>query len=139
MSQTNMLCPDSLDEALRRLAEHTDAVVLAGGTDLWPQWTSGQPRPDRVLSLHRLAALRRIERQGDRLRIGATCTHTDLVRSEEVRRASPALRASAAVATQTTPGSASARDVSMRSTFARGCSDMRTAPCSMSGRRRSAT
>ncbi len=87
---TTFLAPAALEEALSALAQGP-AEVLAGGTDLWPKWSSGQPKPARVLSLHRLAALRRIELEGGALRIGAACTHSELARSPEVRRACPAL------------------------------------------------
>ena len=93
------LAPGELERALELLACQPPPVVLAGGTDLWPLWTSadgGSARPERVLSLHRLAELRRIEEAPDGLRIGAACTHTDLVRSALVRAASPALAQAAA-------------------------------------------
>ncbi len=88
--------PDTLGEALSILSNNPDTVVLAGGTDLWPLWTSGEARPDKVLSLHRLSALRAIELEDDHLRIGAACTHTDLVQSEVVARISPNLPLAAA-------------------------------------------
>jgi CO/xanthine dehydrogenase FAD-binding subunit len=85
------LAPSSLEEALAVLADEP-AEILAGGTDLWPKWSSGQPRPERVLSLHRIGgALRRISLEEGVLRIGAACSHSDLGRSPEVRRACPAL------------------------------------------------
>lgn len=87
---TTWLAPATLEEALASLAE-TRAEILAGGTDLWPKWSSGQPRPERVLSLHRLGALRGIALEAGVLRIGAACTHSELARSEAVRRACPAL------------------------------------------------
>jgi len=91
------LAPDRLDDALTFMAERPAPVVLAGGTDLWPLWTSGAvARPERVLSLHRLRELRSIEDHGGAIRIGAICTHTDLVRSEWVRQACPALAEAAA-------------------------------------------
>jgi len=91
---TTFSAPTELGEALRLLGATPRPVILAGGTDLWPQWTAepGAPRPAAVLSLHRLAGLRVIELvDGETLRIGATCTHRDLVRSELVRSCCPAL------------------------------------------------
>jgi carbon-monoxide dehydrogenase medium subunit len=97
---TAFLAPEELDDALARLAERPAPVVLAGGTDLWPLWTSEglEARPERVLSLHRLRELRVIEEVegGSAIRIGAACTHTDLVRSELVRGACPAVAEAAA-------------------------------------------
>jgi carbon-monoxide dehydrogenase medium subunit len=90
------LAPDSLEGALEHLRRQPGITVLAGGTDLWPQWTAGGARPDRVLSLHRLEALRLIELVGGKLRVGAAATHAELARSEAVRAACPALAEAAA-------------------------------------------
>ena len=92
---TEFIAPKTLDAALEALRERPNAVVLAGGTDLWPHWTGSGPRPQLVLSLHRLAALSRIEQQDGELRIGALCTHRQLGSSELVQEAAPALAAAA--------------------------------------------
>ena len=97
MGDVRFRSPENLDEALAMRRRDPEAVVLAGGTDLWPHWISGGPAPGMVISLHRLSQLRRIETEDDFLRVGAACTHTDLVRDETVRRLCPAL--SEAVAT----------------------------------------
>lgn len=96
MSDVVFWAPESLDGAMQILARGDCPKVLAGGTDLWPQWASGQPRPEQVLSLHRLASMREISMADGRLRIGATATHADLVRSEAVSRCCPAVAAAAA-------------------------------------------
>jgi len=88
--------PETLDEVLAIRQKHPEAVILAGGTDLWPQWSSGEAAPERVVSLHHLGGLRRISAEDDYLRVGAACTHTDLVRSEVVRRLCPTLSEAAA-------------------------------------------
>jgi CO/xanthine dehydrogenase FAD-binding subunit len=93
---TSFLAPTQLEQALQLLAEREPPEILAGGTDLWPKWTSGQPRPGRVLSLHRLVELRAVEDRDGQLRIGAACVHAALVRSVAVQRACPALAAAAA-------------------------------------------
>jgi CO/xanthine dehydrogenase FAD-binding subunit len=100
MSEAELLTPDSLDEALAVLADAAahgaPLTLLAGGTDLLVKWSSGQPRPARVLSLHRLAELRTIALEDGAVRVGACCTHAQLSRSDEVRRACPALCEAAA-------------------------------------------
>lgn len=96
VSPSPFLAPANLEQALEQLRDHPDAEVLAGGTDLWPQWTAAGQRPEQVLSLHKLSGLRGICDEGAALRIGAATTHTDLVRSELVARACPALAAAAA-------------------------------------------
>jgi len=93
----SFIAPNTLDEALTLLAEDRPPQVLAGGTDLWPLWTSGQlDKPARVLSLHRLQPLQRIQQQGSLLRIGAGCTHATLGASPEVQRACPSVAQAAA-------------------------------------------
>jgi CO/xanthine dehydrogenase FAD-binding subunit len=91
MSCSLFLAPATLDEVLSVLADGAPLELLAGGTDLWPKWTAGLERPARVLSLHRLAALRGITHADGVLRVGATCTHTDLMRSPLVQQCCPAL------------------------------------------------
>ena len=88
--------PETLDDVLSIRQKYPDVVILAGGTDLWPQWSSGEAVPERVVSLHHLGGLRRIAVEDDFLRVGAACTHTDLVRHEAVRRHCPALSQAAA-------------------------------------------
>jgi xanthine dehydrogenase FAD-binding subunit len=90
------LAPTTLPEALAALSAAEPPAILAGGTDLWPQWNAGAPRPQRVLSLHRLAELRTVTLRDDTLRVGALCSHAALVRSPEVRQACPALAEAAA-------------------------------------------
>jgi len=96
MSSVTFWAPDTLDGALEILAKGDCPAVLAGGTDLWPHWAAGEPRPEQVLSLHRLADMRQIEMEDGMLRIGATVTHADLVRSEDVNRCCPAAAPAAA-------------------------------------------
>jgi carbon-monoxide dehydrogenase medium subunit len=90
------LAPSDLGGALEHLREHPGTTVLAGGTDLWPQWTAEGRRPERVLSLPLLEELRRIELAGGVLRVGAAATHADLARSGAVREACPSLAEAAA-------------------------------------------
>jgi xanthine dehydrogenase FAD-binding subunit len=94
---STFLAPGTLGEALSLLDRPDPPAVLAGGTDLWPLWRSGQrPMPSSVLSLHRLGDLRRISMEGDLLRIGACCAHARIAASGEVRRACPAVAEAAA-------------------------------------------
>lgn len=74
--------PRSLDEALALRAEHPDASVLAGGTDLMVSLELGAWAPTRVLDLWRVAELRGIATSPEGLtRVGALCTWTDVARS----------------------------------------------------------
>jgi CO/xanthine dehydrogenase FAD-binding subunit len=71
MSDTRYAAPARLEEALQLLGEQP-ASVLAGGTDLMPQWRAGRRRlAPLVLSLRGLEELRGISEQHGRLRLGA--------------------------------------------------------------------
>ncbi len=61
------------------------ANVLAGGTDLMPQLREGTTTPEVVVDISRIPVLKRIERMGNEIRIGAMVTHAELVTSELVR------------------------------------------------------
>ncbi len=49
VSAMPMLVPTSLDEATAMLAEHPDALILGGGTDLMVEINDGHRRPDGVV------------------------------------------------------------------------------------------
>lgn len=76
---SSYLRPSSLDEALAALAR-TRYLVLAGGTDLFPAHVE-QPLQDDVLDLSAIAALRGIVVEAGSVRIGATTTWSDIVRT----------------------------------------------------------
>lgn len=65
------LAPRTVDQLTQALAEHPQATVLAGGTDVG-LWVTKQDRDlPVVISLNEIEQLRRIDDLGDRLRIGA--------------------------------------------------------------------
>ena len=74
--------PASLDEALA-LKHHlgASAAFLAGGTDLVVGVRKGKAPPYAIIDLSLIAALAELRDEGDRLRIGALCTHARLERS----------------------------------------------------------
>jgi aerobic carbon-monoxide dehydrogenase medium subunit len=76
--------PDSLDEALRLLAEGgEDAKPLAGGHSLIPLMKLRLAAPSLLVDLRRIQGLRGIERANGGWRIGAMTRHADLqVRAE---------------------------------------------------------
>ncbi|HVG68344.1 MAG TPA: FAD binding domain-containing protein, partial [Gaiellales bacterium] len=76
--------PQTLEEALAALAE--GARPVAGGTDLVVGARQGKaPLPDAVVAIHRIDALRGIEKSGGGLRLGALVTHEQLVADPVVR------------------------------------------------------
>ncbi len=76
--------PRTLEEALRLLNELEGAEVLAGGTDLLVDMKSRVKRPKAVVDVKGIEELRRLEFNNG-LKIGATVTVNELIRSAEVR------------------------------------------------------
>lgn len=84
--------PTTLAEALAALDAHgSDAVVIAGGTDLMVWLNTRQITPRCVVDIKKLDELRTIRQDGDIVRIGARATFTDLLASELIRRHAGAL------------------------------------------------
>jgi carbon-monoxide dehydrogenase medium subunit len=85
--------PRDWPEALALLAAHgEDALVLAGGTAFALLLRQGLIRPAHVVSLRRIVDAARIKADAHGgLSIGATATHTALVRSDAVRGSWPEL------------------------------------------------
>lgn len=79
------LTPADLEEALAMLAEHhSDAAVLAGGTDLLVRMKQRLAKPACIVSLKNLAELNYIRRQDDHLAIGAATPLVELLQAERV-------------------------------------------------------
>ena len=84
MTVRTYLLPRSLPEALGLLDAHgPELLVMAGGTVAMPLINDGISLPGAVMGL-RLAGLDGLERSGDRLRIGATATLTQLLGQDAV-------------------------------------------------------
>ena len=74
--------PTTLDGALHVLADHPDAHVLAGGTDLMVEVNYGHRRPSAVLSLRRVDELRGWRIDGDEIVLGAGLTYAEMETGE---------------------------------------------------------
>jgi CO/xanthine dehydrogenase FAD-binding subunit len=78
--------PDRLDDALAALTGDPAMTVLAGGTDLMVDVNYGHRRPAGILSLRRLAGLRRWQVDGtggrDAVVLGAATTYTTMLDRE---------------------------------------------------------
>ena len=85
--------PTDLDGALALLAEHgSDALPVAGGTDLVPNMKHGLFEPKVVVSLERIAELAGIRRTREgTLVIGAMTRIASVAADERVREHAPAL------------------------------------------------
>lgn len=86
----SVLSPESLDAALAELALDPEHHVLAGGSDFMVEVNFDHRRPRSVLSLHRVAELRRWSHDGGSLALGAGVTCAELER-EPVATLAPAL------------------------------------------------
>ena len=78
------VAPDSLDDALRALADGgEDAKVLAGGHSLIPLMKLRLAAPTLLVDLRKLGDLRGIQANGD-VRIGAMTTHAEVEDAQEL-------------------------------------------------------
>ncbi|PYQ14146.1 MAG: 4-hydroxybenzoyl-CoA reductase [Acidobacteria bacterium] len=93
--------PRTLRDACAMLQDAgSDGMLLAGGTDLVPNMKRRQQTPKVVISLRHVAGLRDAGPDGNRVRLGAMLTLSDLTAKEEVRARHTALfKAAAQVAT----------------------------------------
>jgi CO/xanthine dehydrogenase FAD-binding subunit len=74
----SVLLPRTLDDVLVALAEHPDAQLLAGGTDLMVAVNYGHIRPSSVIALRNVRELRFSRQVGDTFVIGAGVTYAEL-------------------------------------------------------------
>jgi 4-hydroxybenzoyl-CoA reductase subunit beta len=91
------LRPHELGEACAMLAEHgPDAVVVAGGTDLYPNMKRRQVEPKVLVGLSRMPELRGVHANGG-LVVGAATTLGELAAHPAVLERYPALARAAAL------------------------------------------
>jgi carbon-monoxide dehydrogenase medium subunit len=89
--------PGNLDEALRLLAQHPEAKLLAGGHSLLPMMKLRLTAPSALIDLGKVPGLSGIREEGDRIAIGAMTTHAEIEHSEMLARRAPLLAETAAV------------------------------------------
>jgi len=87
MSDSDITVASSVDETLSWLEEYgpNGGVILAGGTDLFVEWSRGTPKAGHILYVGELEELKRIERQGNELAIGSLASMADIAQSSAVR------------------------------------------------------
>ena len=92
LPEFNYLRPKSLKEATKVLANlGSDAMVVAGGTDIYPKMKRGQFTPHHLVSLRNLRELRGIRQDKDGFWIGAGETLTAVSSHRLIAKHFPAL------------------------------------------------
>ena len=96
LPQFSYLAPRSLDEAATLVAENgREAMVVAGGTDLYPNMKRRQQEPSVVIGLRAIGELNGVRAGDGVLRIGATTSLHELSSHPLIRQSFPALATAA--------------------------------------------
>lgn len=85
-----VLMPASVDEAVDMLNSSPGSRVLAGGTDYMVEVNYGHAKPESVISLRAVDALRGWRRDGDTLELGSGIRFAD-IQTSELAKMVPAL------------------------------------------------
>jgi len=97
-AQFDYVAPESLDEAIKLLAESGgDAKIMAGGHSLLPAMKLRLAQPGKIIDLRKVPGLNEIKVDANGTTIGAMVTHANVARSAEIQRALPALAHAASV------------------------------------------
>ncbi|MCP4980956.1 MAG: xanthine dehydrogenase family protein subunit M [Gammaproteobacteria bacterium] len=89
--------PQSLGDALQVLAKSDEMQPLAGATNLVPDLRGKRETCRSFISLKALDDLRYINREGDRVTVGACTTISDILRDSAMETDAPALYAAAGI------------------------------------------
>jgi CO/xanthine dehydrogenase FAD-binding subunit len=91
--------PKSVEEALKILQSRAgEARIIAGGTDLVPELKDGGSRKVKCLvDISEIELLRKIELNGDLIKLGAGVTHAQVASSELIREQASLLAEAASV------------------------------------------
>ncbi len=86
-AEYELVAPRTLPAVLSLLAQEPgNWLPIAGGTDVMVQYSAGNLRTRRLVSIWNLPELRQIEIFNDEIQIGAGCTYTDLRQHEIIDR-----------------------------------------------------
>src|SRR5271167_2983710 len=84
-AEYELVAPGTLRGVLSLLAEDPgEWLPIAGGTDVMVQYSAGNLRARKLVSIWNLPELCRIEVSDDEIRIGGGCTYSDLQESEVI-------------------------------------------------------
>lgn len=86
-AEYELVAPRTLPAALSLMAQEPGAwLPIAGGTDVMVQYSAGNLRARKLVSIWNLPELRKIEVSGDEIQIGAGSTCADLQKHELIQR-----------------------------------------------------
>ena len=88
--------PQNISEAVRLLAAHENARVLAGGQSLMPMMNFRYVMPDHLIDLNKVSELSYIRVEDGTLKIGAMTRQRDIEFSSEIGKHCPLLHAALA-------------------------------------------
>jgi len=83
--------PVSVQDAIRLLGQESDAVAMAGGTDLLVEMKKGVRNHEIIVSLAKIPELKQIKEDEKNLYIGACSSHSEVIDSSLVGRIAPGL------------------------------------------------
>lgn len=83
------LVAKSVDDAVAALVQHPDAKLLAGGQSLVPMMNFRLVKPAWLIDINRIADLKGIRPEGDRILIGAMTRHVELEQSASLQERVP--------------------------------------------------
>jgi carbon-monoxide dehydrogenase medium subunit len=91
MYQTTYIRAANVAQAQQLLRDNPEATLIAGGQTLVPTLRQRVARPSHVIDIGRLAELKGIAVEGDRVVIGAGTKHADVAASHDVKSRIPGL------------------------------------------------
>jgi carbon-monoxide dehydrogenase medium subunit len=89
--------PATLEEACKLLENEKNAAPIAGGTDILVEIKKGLRHNDNIISLSDIKDLKRIEKSGNEIFVGATATHNEIKNSKLIRENIPAVAEAASL------------------------------------------
>lgn len=95
MAISEILFPNSIDEAKLYLNKYINAKILAGGTDLVIDIRKGKISADYIISLSKINELKKIKNFPHHIVLGSMVTFTDILETETMNNYFGALRDSA--------------------------------------------
>lgn len=89
--EINFHSPRTLAEAIKLLRELEGARIIAGGTDLLIDLKQGLTEAKNIISLQKIEELKGIQKEGNKIRIGALTTSAELISDLFINQYLPAL------------------------------------------------